>query len=131
ENFLSVLPASVLHRAGLPIARADLMSYITGADFDIMRLLNTLLRVTRLEELPTDNVPLMEFGKAIDIKEALDIANGPVDDGESKGPSTIAPEDPSSPAPSLRRRVRLIVSSTSSDEVDDSKEPTRESDARL
>ena len=97
ENFISVLPASVLRRAGLPIARADFMSYITGADFDIMRLLNTLLRVTRLEELPTDNVPLMEFGQVIDIKEPLDIANGPVDDGESKGPSNIAPEDPSSP----------------------------------
>ena len=93
--------------------------------------MNTLLRVTRLEELPTDNVPLMEFGQAIDIKEPLDIANGPVDDGESKGPSNIAPEDPSSPPPSLRRRVRLIVSSTSSDEVDDSNHPTRESEAGL
>ena len=128
ENFISVLPESVLHRAGLPIARADFMSYITGADFDIMRLLNTLLRVTRLEELPTDNVPLMGFGQVIDIKEPLDIDNGPVDDGESKGTSNIAPEDPSSPP---RRRVRLIVSSTSSDEVDQSSQPTRECEAGL
>ena len=51
-----------------------------------------------------------------------------MDDGESKGLSNVAPEDPSSPP---RRRVQLIVSSTSSDELDQSSELTRESEAGL